>query len=1235
MPMKRTFTKWWAILMLLTTVFLVPLTASAKKIYLDPGPWDTAGAWFSAWVWGSAQPDAWCKATSGTPYYTIEVPDDATEMHLIRFASSCTVESWNGGDIWNRMDNIKLGADNQLTITGWDAGNFSWSNFDPSGPITYVDLYLKGEDINGWTNNDAWKLTTTDGDNYAIEFQTATALTGKFKVADAGWTDSKTWGGAAEGVVIEANTPTVIAVGNGTKDMTFAADISATRVDFVISTKTLTITTVAPEPEPEPVITVTPDQVAFEEITVGESATATVTYTYDNTEKPAIAIEGAGFSYEDAEGTITITFTPEAAGEFEGTLTIGEGEFAKVVALTGAAKEAEKPVDPVSNLVIPEFAETTVGQTTTVTATFDVNNVIGLAPQLLDNPSGYFTMGAPVYPEGGVGQASIEITFAPNAAGTFSANLYMPYAGGGLVQQVFSATAVAGGDEPGPGPEPAKPVDNIVIPAFAETTVGSTTTVTATFDVNKVEGLVPQLLDNTSGFFSMGQPVMPDGGVGTATIEITFAPTEAGTFSANLYLAYAGGLQQQIFSATAVAAVEPEPEPEPEPENVTITFVNFEGWDAVKFHAWGGTAAGTEWPGLDMTKSEETLYDASIYSISFESGAYASCIFNNGAGTQTGNLTLNESKPVYANGVWYASLDDVPNPETAAATLWLKGDVNTWNGGDEWQFATTDGENYVLEFAEATALTGEFKIGDATFATYNFGAAEGEEAIAAGKAYTLASGSMANLVFAENLTASKIEFVLSTATLTITAATTPEPEPIVITIGEAPEIGEVTVGQSATVFVDYTVNSEEQPEVNIDNDAFVASIAEANKVEIIFTPTEAKEYTATLTLAIGEVEATLELTATGVAAEEPVVPVSNIVIPAFAETTVGSTTTVTATFDVNKVEGLVPQLLDNTSGFFSMGQPVMPDGGVGTATIEITFAPTEAGTFSANLYLAYAGGLQQQIFSATAVAGGDEPEPENVTITFVNFEGWDAVKFHAWGGTAAGTEWPGLDMTKSEETLYDASIYTISFESGAYTSCIFNNGAGTQTDDLAFDESKPVYANGVWYASLDEVPAPEPGPTPEPEMLTLYYVNNQGWGEVATYAWDVNPIAEWPGELATKTDLTAKGYDVYSYTFDASKAVNIIFNNNNNGSQTDNLTIDPSKPYFYIDQWYASLEEIEATSIEELAAYNIYATEGTIYADTEFAIYNLAGIDVTAQNGALQGNYIVKTEKGSLLISVW
>ena len=58
-------------------------------------------------------------------------------------------------------------------------------------------------------------------------------------------------------------------------------------------------------------------------------------------------------------------------------------------------------------------------------------------------------------------------------------------------------------------------------------------------------------------------------------------------------------------------------------------------------------------------------------------------------------------------------------------------------------------------------------------------------------------------------------------------------------------------------------------------------------------------------------------------------------------------------------------------------------------------------------------------------------------------------------------------------------------------------------------------------------------------------------------------------------------------------------------------------------------------SVEEVSAVMIYAKEGTVYSELDFEIYNLAGINVTSQNGSLQGVYIVKTEKGSRLVSVW
>ena len=104
------------------------------------------------------------------------------------------------------------------------------------------------------------------------------------------------------------------------------------------------------------------------------------------------------------------------------------------------------------------------------------------------------------------------------------------------------------------GVTPVDPVSDFTIPAFTETKVGNTIKARATFKVNNAENLSIQLTDNASGFFSLGEPVLPNGGVGDAYIDITFAPTQAGTFTANLSITYNGGSATQAISATAVEA---------------------------------------------------------------------------------------------------------------------------------------------------------------------------------------------------------------------------------------------------------------------------------------------------------------------------------------------------------------------------------------------------------------------------------------------------------------------------------------------------------------------------------------------------------------------------------------------------------------------------------------------------------------------------------------------------------
>ena len=78
---------------------------------------------------------------------------------------------------------------------------------------------------------------------------------------------------------------------------------------------------------------------------------------------------------------------------------------------------------------------------------------------------------------------------------------------------------------------------------------------------------------------------------------------------------------------------------------------------------------------------------------------------------------------------------------------------------------------------------------------------------------------------------------------------------------------------------------------------------------------------------------------------------------------------------------------------------------------------------------------------------------------------------------------------------------------------------------------------------------------------TVYFTNPEGWSQVAVWAWDKNTNANftggsWPGKLMTKDSSTG----LWTYTGTGNPNM-IIFNNNNNGKQTDNLTFEDGATY--------------------------------------------------------------------------
>lgn len=88
-----------------------------------------------------------------------------------------------------------------------------------------------------------------------------------------------------------------------------------------------------------------------------------------------------------------------------------------------------------------------------------------------------------------------------------------------------------------------------------------------------------------------------------------------------------------------------------------VYFVNDQQWSAVKAYMWTG-GSNNSWPGATMTK--ETGLSCSkgdVYSI--EAGSYQNIIFNNGSGTQTGDLKLNATKPYWYQETAYTSLSEI------------------------------------------------------------------------------------------------------------------------------------------------------------------------------------------------------------------------------------------------------------------------------------------------------------------------------------------------------------------------------------------------------------------------------------------------------------------------------------------------------------------------------------------------------------------------------------------------
>ena len=143
-----------------------------------------------------------------------------------------------------------------------------------------------------------------------------------------------------------------------------------------------------------------------------------------------------------------------------------------------------------------------------------------------------------------------------------------------------------------------------------------------------------------------------------------------------------------------------------------------------------------------------------------------------------------------------------------------------------------------------------------------------------------------------------------------------------------------------------------------------------------------------------------------------------------------------------------------------------------------------------------------------------------------------------------------------------------------YTNCLTDNPmfVDAANGNFALADGSPALGAGTDGSNLGD-PRWNVVAEPEPTTETVYFVNALNWtGTINAYAWTTDPNAAWPGAAATKEAEQIAGYDVYSYTAEAGKYANVIFNGT--GGQTADLVWTAGK-YYVLDGWYTK-EEAEA-----------------------------------------------------------
>ena len=697
-----------------------------------------------------------------------------------------------------------------------------------------------------------------------------------------------------------------------------------------------------------------------------------------------------------------------------------------------------------------------------------------------------------------------------------------------------------------------------------------------------------------------------DASYGSAVTSYTFAETGTYTVKAEVREQNAGGAALDDVEKV-VTIYEP----------LTLYFVNKnDAWAVVKAYAFGaGEVKNATWPGETMTDTgDESNHGHDVYSITIPAGRYNTIIFNNGNsgdGNQTGNLSFNAATPYYFDGQWYATLE-------AADPL-----IVEFSGLADSYLV---GENVTLEATSNLtnpSYTYEVKIGSGEFA-----AAANPYSFAAAGTYTFkvtASGDEANdavttkevtvynpltLYFVNKEGWEGVNIYFFSPDKTAWPGD-PMTNTGVKTEGHNYDIYSFTIPEGVYSNVIFNGSSKQTVNLTIDD----------TKHYFLTSSTDGEgkfqgEWKATLAEIDPAIYVNFDDVAATVQVNTPLTlaATSNVENPTYnyyVKPAVGDYAAITSphTFDAIGTYTLKVEALENGEGdpiahseqeievyathTFHNGDVIkvdftlMTEGEKGVDFPNVNQSntlqndPNGAGTIKTVTFTTDVTWSTLQNFIKTEKGGWDPGLKFQVPVGYQNI-----AKVAADGASFYWTLEPAVNLigladayiVNDEVTLNaNSNLTNVSF---AYQVKVgegeFEDIVGTSyTFDAVGEYTFKVTATG----DEGELAATKTVSVYEP--LTLYFVNKEDWSNIHAYAYGANDVknANWPGETMTATgeSTSRNSYAVYSITIPAGRYTTAIFNNGNGGSgnQTENVTIDPEKPYYYDGEWYATLAECD------------------------------------------------------------